>query len=62
MGRCDEIESASSEIVAKGQADIIIGVALHNLPHIYYHIAILASPKGVQVEDPQTAPVVQVAD
>ena len=62
MGRCDETELASSEIVAKGQAGIIIGVALHNLPHIYYHIAITASLKGVQVEDPQTAPVVQVAD
>ena len=57
MGRCDETESASSEIVAKGQAGIIIGVALHNCPH-KYHIALPASLKGVQVEDPQIAPVV----
>ena len=62
MGRCDETESASSEIVTNGQADIIIGVALRDLPHIYYHIPITASLKGVQVEDPQTAPVVQVSD
>ena len=43
MGRFDKTESASSEIAAKGQADIVICIALYNLPHIYYNISIIYS-------------------
>ena len=58
MGGCDEPESASSEVVTEGQADIIIYITLQNLPHIYH----IASLKGIQVEKPQTAPVALMAE
>ena len=44
-------ELASSQVVTKSsQADIAICITLHNHPHIYFHIAVTASLKGVQVE------------
>lgn len=62
MGGCDDAESASSKVVTKGQADIAACITLHNLPHIYYYITLMALLDRVQVEDPQTTKVVQVAD
>lgn len=62
MGGCDDAELASSKVVNKCQADIVVRITQHHLPHIYYYITFTAPLERVHIQDLQTIPVVQVAD